>query len=275
MFNNNTNLIFVIIGAAICIFVLFIIGRLYAGSNSVAQIEANIADSQNTAKNDGDKNGDSGLSPLLSPFLSPSPKLTPKLSPFLSPSKTVSPFLSPNLSPSESPAIISNTGHIVINEIGWMGTKAQSSDEWIELFNADYTSVKIDGWILTSNTDDKIVRRGIVGGREYCVIERTDDLTISDKKANLVSGFGSGLNNSGEALVLKDNFGNVIDTVDCSSGWFAGDNKTKQSMERIDANRTGSDPKNWGNNNMSNIHGTDVEGNPIYGTPGQRNSVSI
>jgi hypothetical protein len=34
-------------------------------------------------------------------------------------------------------------------------------------------------------------------------------------------------------LELYDNAGNLIDSVDCSSGWVAGDNTTKQAMERI------------------------------------------
>jgi hypothetical protein len=53
------------------------------------------------------------------------------------------------------------------------------------------------------------------------------------------------LGNSGETLELYDNFGNLIDRVDDSSGWFAGDNSTKQTMERKNPQFEGSDPNNW------------------------------
>ncbi|MFH1657454.1 MAG: lamin tail domain-containing protein [bacterium] len=53
------------------------------------------------------------------------------------------------------------------------------------------------------------------------------------------------LNNEGEYLKLIDNQGNLIDEVDCSSGWFAGDNKTKQIMKRKDSHLSGNNSDNW------------------------------
>jgi len=47
--------------------------------------------------------------------------------------------------------------------------------------------------------------------------------------------------NPGMKVVLKDNFGNIVDEVDAQQGWPAGDNETKRTMERI----AGSDPAMW------------------------------
>lgn len=58
--------------------------------------------------------------------------------------------------------------------------------------------------------------------------------------------FGSGgLKNSGERLVLYDNQGALSDEVLAASGWFAGDNATKQTMERKNTSIAGSNPNNW------------------------------
>ena len=37
---------------------------------------------------------------------------------------------------------------VVINEIAWMGTKANSSDEWIELYNNTSQDISLEGWTL-------------------------------------------------------------------------------------------------------------------------------
>jgi hypothetical protein len=50
--------------------------------------------------------------------------------------------------------------------------------------------------------------------------------------ADLVSSFGSGLNNSGAVLILKDSNGNQVDRTDALSGWPAGDNDTKDTMQK-------------------------------------------
>lgn len=77
----------------------------------------------------------------------------------------------------------------------------------------------------------------------FFLLERTDDDTVPEIAA---SQFYTGaLKNSGEDLKLYDNSGNLIDEVNCSSGWFAGDNKTKQTMERINPLTLGNSPKNW------------------------------
>ncbi len=53
----------------------------------------------------------------------------------------------------------------------------------------------------------------------FYLLERSKDYT-------------SALNNKGEKLELYDNLGGLVDSVDASSGWPAGNNSTKQTMER-------------------------------------------
>ncbi|MFO7891599.1 MAG: lamin tail domain-containing protein [bacterium] len=161
---------------------------------------------------------------------------------------------------------------VVINEIAWMGTEASSNDEWIELYNYSQSSVDLAGWKLkSSDNSPSISLSGIINSHGYYLLERTDETTISDITADFI--YTQALVNSGENLLLISNKSTTIDQVDCSDGWFAGNNDDKISMERIDPYSQGSDPGNWGNNNESVINGHDAESNSIKGTPKQKNSI--
>jgi len=84
---------------------------------------------------------------------------------------------------------------------------------------------------------------------------------------------------------LRDANGNLIDQVGCienedgnCTSWFAGDNDTKQTMERISATTTGVTSANWASNNLITRNGLSAEKDgikyKINGTPGAENSVS-
>lgn len=163
---------------------------------------------------------------------------------------------------------------VVISEIAWMGTKANAFDEWLELYvNSDVT---LDGWkifgIKDGTTTLEISLSGAAASSSYLLLERTDDNAVADIKADFI--FSGGLNNDGMRLELRNEKGVIIDVVDCSGGWFAGDNTTKQTMERISSNATGSDAVNWANNNKIIKNGKDADGGVVYGTPQSENSIS-
>lgn len=134
---------------------------------------------------------------------------------------------------------------VIINEIAWMGTEASHADEWIELYNDNDSSVNLEGWALkTTEGAPKINLVGIISAKGFYLLERTDETTLSDIAANQI--YTGALKNSGESLELYNNLGILIDSVDCSSGWFAGDNSAKQTMERINPQLPGSHLENWG-----------------------------
>jgi len=157
---------------------------------------------------------------------------------------------------------------VIINEIAWMGTKVSANDEWIELYNPQEESVDISGWQLIFQplsgtpkiTEFSVsgVTTPIIDGLSYFLIERTNDETVSDVPADYI--FTGALNNDGGVFELRDNNNNLIDKVDCSQGWLAGNNDGKISMEK--------DGDAWRNNNLI-IH----NGNNIWGTPRAKNSV--
>lgn len=121
--------------------------------------------------------------------------------------------------------------NVVINEIAWMGTVNSASDEWIELYSLD--SIDLTGWhLITEDGAVDIALSGSITAGGFFLIERTDDTTVPNIPADFVTPFGSGLSNSGEILTLKNAEGAVVDRIDASSGWPAGDNTTKETMQK-------------------------------------------
>ena len=122
--------------------------------------------------------------------------------------------------------------NVVINEIAWMGTTNSANDEWLELYNNSQNLTNLDGWILKSDDGSPEIKlSGTIPANEFYLLERTDDATIPGMTANLI--YKGALENSGEILKLYDNAGNLVDEINCSAGWLAGDNLTKQTMERV------------------------------------------
>ncbi len=120
---------------------------------------------------------------------------------------------------------------IIISEIAWMGTTASPNDEWIELYNNTGFSVNLNNWVLKSVDDTpKIKLTGVILPNGFYLLERTDDTTLPNIIADQI--YTGALGNTGENLELYDGSGILIDRVDNSNGWTAGDNSTKQTMER-------------------------------------------
>jgi cysteine-rich repeat protein len=122
---------------------------------------------------------------------------------------------------------------LVINEIAWMGTSVSANNEWIELRNLTSNDVNLDGWTLVAaDGSPQISLSAQIIANGYYLLERTDDNTAPSVPADLI--YIGALGNNGENLILKNNSGNVVDQVDAVTAWPAGDNTTKQTMERTD-----------------------------------------
>ena len=173
------------------------------------------------------------------------------------------------------------TLQVVINEIAWMGTKADWRHEWVELYNNTDSDIDLTDWTLESSdgTPSIIFSTSTILAQDYFLLERTDDDRISDIPADLT--YAGDLGNDGEKLELRDAQGVLIDKVGCVENeqeycidWFAGDNNTKQTMERINSTTLGIVLDNWANNNLFTRNGLDAVGDQINGTPIAENSVS-
>ncbi|MBI1975573.1 MAG: lamin tail domain-containing protein [Candidatus Vogelbacteria bacterium] len=127
------------------------------------------------------------------------------------------------------------SANVFVNEIAWMGTAVSASDEWIELRNDSASAVSLAGWTLSWDIETANPRRvelaGTIAGNGYFLLERTDDGTLPQIVADQV--YAGALDNGGEDIVLKDSGGAEVERVSfLVDGWPAGDNTTKDTMQK-------------------------------------------
>lgn len=120
---------------------------------------------------------------------------------------------------------------VVINEVAWMGTESSPYEEWVELYDDSEADVDLSGWILEIQDKKDIILEGSISSDSYYLIERRENI-FSDILADLMHSFGSGLSNDGAVLILKNSSGDEIDRIDASEGWPAGNNTTKETMQK-------------------------------------------
>lgn len=164
---------------------------------------------------------------------------------------------------------------VVINEVGWGGTSANSDHKWLELLNTTAFTIELDGWAITSTNGLTIALDGAtVEPNAYFLIEHLNDNTIISATADLTATFPGGIFTGGDSLFLSAN-GTVIDTANVDGGfWPAGSAAPDVlSMERIKPAFPDTDD-NWTNHDGPHHNGIDAGGNPIKGTPGQPNSTT-
>lgn len=154
------------------------------------------------------------------------------------------------------PVYAVNFQDVLINEIAWMGNNDSSGKEWLELKNISSQNIDLTGWILKAEDGSPIIHLAstTLASGEYYLLERTDDDAVAGITANQI--YSGALEDTGEILQLIDSEGTVIDLVDNSSAWLAGDKDNKLTMER-------KTDLNWQNSALAN------------GTPKAQNSSGV
>ncbi len=172
---------------------------------------------------------------------------------------------------------------LLINEVGWMGTAASSSNEWIEIYNPGSSCVNLStGWVFKiADTNININLTGTINPGGYFVL--ADNNQVFHDSDGSAFAFGQvttslSLLNDGEALYLIGPDGYTqVDSANWWDGyWPAGiasssnSNLAYSSMERI--GNVANSPSAWvtyaGNTNTKVL---DRNGNLVHGTPGMAN----
>lgn len=119
---------------------------------------------------------------------------------------------------------------VIISEISWMGNSSSANAEWIELQNTGGSSVNLSGWTLKAEDGTPSINlSGSISAGAYALLERSSDATVPGVSALVI--YTGALGNDGEHLVLRDGNGNIIQNLNFSSGWPAGNNTTKETMQ--------------------------------------------
>ncbi len=133
---------------------------------------------------------------------------------------------------------------VSFNEIAWAGTTTSASDEWIELLNFTDTAISLDGWrIVSSDGSPNITLKGTIPAFGKFLLERTNDDSAPSTADQIYTG---SLSNTGERLMLLLPGGQEMDVAgDADNPWFAGDNVSKRTMERVSPHVHGNVSNSW------------------------------
>ncbi|MCK5457654.1 MAG: lamin tail domain-containing protein, partial [Melioribacteraceae bacterium] len=162
-----------------------------------------------------------------------------------------------------SPGYPRNT--LVINEI--LYSPINGEPEWIELYNTSNEEVNLKNWLVSDiYTTPKIIeitdQKLLIQGNEYFVIAK--DSTIWEYHKSIVSSVlitnFANLNNDIDGVVLKDQYGNLIDSVQYKFSWGG---TSGHSLERRFHTDKSNDSTNWNSS-------IDIE----LSTPGKKNSIT-
>ncbi|MCH8942829.1 MAG: lamin tail domain-containing protein [Bacteroidetes bacterium] len=151
---------------------------------------------------------------------------------------------------------------IVINEIMYAPSSGQT--EWVELYNRTDSSVNLNGWSFSdNNTTVTFVNTDVnIPSKSFVVLSKDSTVLTNYSipvKLVVFSNMPT-LNNSGDAVVIKDSLDILIDSLTYSRSW-GGDNG--KSLERIDIDDSSTKQSNWGTSISSN-----------EATPGLKNSLT-
>jgi hypothetical protein len=180
------------------------------------------------------------------------------------------------------PRVLLSASDVVINEIMYNSATAETTDEYVELFNKGTTAVDLTGWRITKGIDFTFGNRSL-GAGQYVVVAA--NLTRFAQKypsiSNVVGNWTGQLSNNADTLELQDNLGQQIDQVGYASDgewaqrrpgaldfnhrgwdWVSGANGLGKSLELINPALSNNKGQNWG----ASI--------PDNGTPGAANSIA-
>ena len=138
-----------------------------------------------------------------------------------------------------------NFNDIVINEI--MYAPSSGEPEWIELFNKTSNVINLKNWKLSdaSTTVTITTQDRFVDANSFLVISRDSSiLNFYNVPSQIITANIPALNNTGDAVVIKDALGIKIDSVSYLPTW--GGNISGKSLERISSDALSNDPVNWG-----------------------------
>ena len=150
-----------------------------------------------------------------------------------------------------------NPGDLVINEIMY---KPQNDEpEWIEIFNRSENEINLSNFKIYDNSSSATIPNYTIQPNSFLVI--ADDSLIQnyyEDPIEFITVNLPSLNNTGDILVMKNNFNTTIDSVKYFSEWGG----SKNSLERIDAEIESNNSQNWSSAQF------------VRGTPGKINSVT-
>ncbi|MFT7055908.1 MAG: hypothetical protein ACJAR3_001538, partial [Roseivirga sp.] len=119
-----------------------------------------------------------------------------------------------------------------------------SSDEFIEILNIGSQAVDLNDFNLSGGS----LGAFILEPNAHVILTSTSNITDFQSFGNVVGVTSwNALTNAGEQVILRDNLGNVVDSLSYDLTWYADNAKSDGgwSLEQIDPEKICSDAANW------------------------------
>ncbi|MCW8805048.1 MAG: lamin tail domain-containing protein, partial [Ignavibacteriaceae bacterium] len=133
----------------------------------------------------------------------------------------------------------------VVNEI--MYAPSTGEPEWVELFNRTSSPINLKKWKFSDATSTITITNidKIVPVNNFIVLSRDSSILNYYNIGSEIIVFSlPALNNTGDAVVIKDSLGVIIDSLSFLPLW--GGNTGGKSLERISTENSSTEPANWG-----------------------------
>ena len=132
--------------------------------------------------------------------------------------------------------------------------------EYVEIYNPGSYSINLEGFELNDEPLDSFV----LAPGAYALLTDDANLPAFGLDNGIAIASFDALTNTGETVYLRDQFGNLLDSVTYALSWYRSDTKDEggYALELIDPLQPCSDSENW----IASV-------NPAGGTPGAVNSV--
>lgn len=137
---------------------------------------------------------------------------------------------------------------VVVNEI--MYAPSTGEPEWVELFNRTSAPINLKKWkfsdaavTVTITSSDKFIPE-----KGFIVLTRDSSiLNFYNVQSEIIQFSLPALNNTGDAVVIRDSLGVIIDSLSYLPSW--GGNTGGRSLERISTEDSSLLSSNWGTSN--------------------------
>jgi hypothetical protein len=108
---------------------------------------------------------------------------------------------------------------VVINEVMYHTPSSEPSGEYVELYNRGATAADVSGWRFVDGVDFTMPAGTVIPAYGYLAVAADANwIKATYGDVPVVGDFDSHLSNSGEVIRLVDQWGNLVDEVDYSTG---------------------------------------------------------
>ena len=137
--------------------------------------------------------------------------------------------------------------------------------EFVEIYNKSNKIFNLQGWKIGDASADGTLGAGWLLPGEYKVLTATANVPLFTTTTAIQTTSFPSLNNAGDDVVLKDNFGLILDKLTFTDDWYKDEIKKAGgfTLELVNPNNPCSDASNWIASNST-----------TGGTPGFVNSVN-